>query len=485
MSIEQDILKVAMLGTDSCAFDIEIFPQDIKDAFKDVDSAESSYLNALSLYKAYTDGGRRVKKLDGISQTVPKPPKEILPVCSSHKEEFLQMLLQEGADALESFLPKLVSIVQKQNEVLPAEYIFDIKNLDIDTIKAFGKRGEYVASHLGMGVVDSLEYMDMTKAQRFELFEDTIKKQDTSKILEFLRELFDAFSSAERLKYVKYIEAQHTIDKSIVEFLEERLQANPKRYKNIKTTIYKIKLKFKDSETVDKLFEEYFSKILIKKMISFSIIDAQEFEKLCGSLEFYSSVDESMEFVFYITPIKYWLDVFDMDLEKFLKRMKNLKTTYKTQEILKSLMKQAIDRKDKELFLALVDLKVDIDSDFSYIFDEDELFEFVQRYIKVLDKSYIDLIDVIKKDKKFHQAWSEEFSMFFIKHIVKNYRMYKKEWTKAIWVISPYLHISAMRWLEQRLKKPKLSSEFENLAENFSSIYKIKDKFEDINKKVV
>jgi hypothetical protein len=474
--MEQNIVKTALLGTANSKFDISVFPKDIVDVLKDIDF---SYLDALSLYTSYIDGGKRLDKIANISKNVQKPPKEELPICSSEMKEFLEMIISQDSSLTKVFLRELFKVVRRKGVVLPAEYIVDNPYISDSDIELFGKRGEWVKGY-DRGSCEEIDYLSLKKGDRNQLFEELMDRADEDAILEFFVELIDALSPSERLQYVMRLEHTPLYFPKVIEFLYRYVDGK-KRFVKLSKVIYQLKLRDSNSPFFKERYDEYFSKIWVKKRVKYTLIEPKEFEQLCSSLEIYSDFDETIEFIFFITPVSYYLEMMDLDLGSFLDMLKRLKTYYNKEILFQSLLKQSILRRDRELFFALIDRKVPINSQFIYMFDGDELFDFIQKYMVNLNiYDFSSLKYMIKESKKFHKEWSREFSLKFIEFVFKNIHQYKSEWVEFISTISPYLDMSAMEWIENYLKKPKLANEFDDLVGSFATIYRVRKKFEEI-----
>ena len=170
----------------------------------------------------------------------------------------------------------------------------------------------------------------------------------------------------------------------------------------------------------------------------------------------------------------------------FLKEVKKSKTTYRKEKLFEAWMEQAILKKDKALLADLLELKIPIpNSGIIETFEGEEVFDFVQNNCKLFVQERIALIDMFTVHTVFHQPWRSSFSLAILKELIEGKAyFYKKEWTKAIWTIAPYLHMDGMLWMEKTLKDSKLPSELEDLEENFGEIMKMKKLFKKINIKL-
>ena len=483
MMIEQNILKTALLGTNNYSFDKDIFSNEIQPFINENCTREACYLDGLTLYLAYYKAGIKLDKIENISNEIPTAPKEQFPLCSVEIENLLKMMLLEGSGSFISFFPNFIALVNKKEVVLPSKYFSKIATPNIDTINAFGERAKWIKS-LEKGVLfdKEIDYLSMKKIERDKYFTSLIIAKDEEQIKLFLEALFDALTPAERLKYIRLVEVQNEASITAIAFFENYMNEKPEKCRNIKKNIYRLKLRDIKSEFFEQLYRDIFSKIWIKKRVNYTLLDGKELDELFCSLPFYTTIDESLEFILYITPIERWLTMMELEQLEFLKRVKKLKTTYIKENFFKAWMQQAIERKDKVLFYDLLELKVPIqNSGFVDIFERDELFTFILNNFNFLKSEKLALVDMVRVHPQFHQDWSSAFSVAFIKELIegKTY-YYKKEWTKAIWTIAPYLHMDGMDWLDKQLKSSKLASDFDDLEENFGTIMKIKELFNEI-----
>ena len=483
MMIEQNILKIALLGTNNYQFDKHIFSEEIQQFLQEGRGKEQSYLDGISLYCAYYDAGIKLDKIENISKEIPMSPQEKLPLCSKEIETLLKMILLEGNGSFISFFPSFIKLVNRKEVILPSKYFSKISTPNIETVKAFGERAKWIKS-LKSGVLfdKGIDYLSMKKAERDRFFTSLVIAKDEEGIGLFLEEIFDASTPAERLKYTRLVEVQSEASLTAIQFFEKYMNDKPEKCRNIKKNIYSLKLRDTNSELFEQLYQEVFSKIWIKKWVNYTLLNGKELDELFSSLPFSSTLDESLEFILYVTPIERWLMMMELEQLEFLKRVKKLKTTYRKENFFNGWMQQAIERKDKALFYDLLALKVPIPSSrIVDIFEGDELFTFILNNFNLLKSEKLALVNVVRVHPQFHQDWNSKFSIAFIKELIESKTYYyKKEWTRAIWTIAPYLHIDGMDWLDQKLKSSKLSSDFDDLEENFGTIIKIKELFNQI-----
>jgi len=484
--MEQEIVKTALLGTGNYPFEPKIFPTDIQESLTETKNREINYLNALTLYKAYLEAGVTLEQVENISEHIPLAPDEILPLCSEEMVDFLRLILLENEGSWISFFPNFIDIVLEEKVILPSKYFSKIEQPTEKTIEAFGEKAKWIHSLKEIVADKEIDYLSLKKAQRYKYFTDLVYKNNEEESIAFLEELFDASTPSERLRYMKVIEVKTEGAIKVIEFFDDYIKNNPSKSKNLKATQIKIKLNEKNSSLFESYYQEVFSKIWINKDKSYVLLEQEELDKLLKPLAFFTTTDETLEFILELTPIEYWLKMMDIKSKDFLEKVKNSKITYRKERFFEGWMRQAMKKRDEALLYELLALNVPIPhAGVINVFEEDKIFDFVEQYANYFVQEQISLIEMFKTDSTFHTEWTRSFSFAILKELIegKTY-YYKREWTKAIWTIAAYLHMDAMVWLEQKLKEPQCSSDFEDLEEHFGEIMKMKILFEKIKNNV-
>ena len=123
-----------------------------------------------------------------------------------------------------------------------------------------------------------------------------------------------------------------------------------------------------NSETFERYYEDIFSKIWIKEKRKFVLKDRSELEELFEGLEFFeNNVDETLHFIFSITPVDFWVQELSLDYVGFFKLLEKMKTTYLNKELIQAVSKKAINSKNSALIYAYFDLKDSGISDFQFL----------------------------------------------------------------------------------------------------------------------
>jgi hypothetical protein len=486
MKIPQEILKTALLGLNNQKFVHTLFPEDINSCLDTNQAPHKQFLDALSLYSAYIQAGYKLSQVKNISKDIPKAPQEYKKYCSEDMLILLDMILDQREYALISFYPLFLQILKTQNQILPAHYFAKISLLDKNTLEAFGEMGKWIALFLDENTNQTqIDYLSMTKVQRIKFYESLLDSGDTKSAILFLQNLFDAVTPSQRVEYIQMLIDRNIYSKEFIEFFELFVQNNPKKSKKLQPLLIKLKLLDTQSQMFQEYFEKYFSKIWIKTKTAYRLLDSGEMLSILSQLEFFTTLDESLEFVLQIVPISKWLDMMQIDSMQFLTMFQYAKITYQKEQIFQGWLHQAIYTKDKSLLYNLIDINIPIiNTKFIDIFTQEEVFEFVKSHLRFFTKNKISLIRLIQQHTILHQPWSKSFSIAILNELFATQKYSTpKKWTETIYILAPYLHMDAIQWLEENLNTSETNTPLYNLKENFVELKKLKVMYEQINNK--
>ena len=482
MNIEANITKMALLGLNSSVDNLDIFPTIVKQCIDTNQASYKQFLDGLSIYSAYIEAGEELHKIDNISKKPLIAPNEDKAYCTQEMLMLLDMIIEQKEYSFISFLPNFIKILKSKNQILPSKYYKELTKYDKESIEIFGKLGKWIYSLIDTQQTTT-DLLSMKKAQRTKHFLHLLDSGDEKNTILFLQTLFEAITPSERVGYINELINRQIYISSYIEFLDDFIQNNPKKSKNLYPLLVKLKLLDTNSKLFEEYFENIFCKIWQKQNDKYLLIEPQDLTQLLSKLEFFTTLDETLEFVLYITPISKWLDMMQIDYIQFLTEFKYAKNRYKKEEILQCWLNQAILKKDKVLLYSLIDIDIHIaDTKLLKIFDNNEIFTFLKKYFYIFSKNKISLIDIVTQHPIMQQSWSSNFSITYLKGFfaTERYPYNAKRWSKAIYTIAPYLHPDAMLWLEQKLKDIDRNSPLLDLKENFEQLHKLKNMYEII-----
>ena len=455
MKYPQEIVRTSLLGTKNSVVDFDIFPKELQTHLDTTQIKEQQFLDAISLYSAYLQGGNELKKLPNIAQNVVTLPKEELPYCTKEVNDFLEQMIVSQPFSMDTFFNALIEKIE--GSLLPLEYMLRFETLTPKQLKAFGNRAVWL-DHLkrqssSKNLTQEDDYLSLNKNQRNGYFKELLIHQDIEKAKKFLEEVFEGETPSGKLGYLQIIDNYpYTIERTLFEPIQNYIDATDstsKSYQKI-TRFYKQLLFIHDPKRtkIKDLYEKYFSDIWDKGVLKTKLKEPEALETLLQEIDAFNfdDSDEAMRFIFTVVPVEWWCKQLKWNLDQLLDYLLNMKNTYEKKQLISALSMQ-IKRNNNidllEAFLRIQKQNGFINYTHLSIIPDDKIIAFLMDHEKYLFDLEFPPSKVISYFKALRTPWNRTLSKLFLK-LVFHYSHYNQDLLKNIWSVAPYIDTETM-----------------------------------------
>lgn len=466
MKYSQEIIRASLLGIKNSAVDLDIFPTQIQTHVDTSKVQEQQFLDALSLYTAYIQGGKELQKLPNMAQNIVTLPQEELSYCKEEIDDFLEQIIIYQRFSMDTFFNALIEKIE--GSLLPLEYVVRFEKLTQKQLQAFGKRAIWLDSLNKQTSIESLnqksDYLVFNKNERKEHLNLLLEKGNFDELQLFLEEIFEAETAPSKLSYIQTLyEYPFSLDLKVLQPIKDYIDATTSTTKSHQ----KISMLYKqmsfihkvDRDKLQALYEQYFSKIWNKTFLKINLKEPEEVENLLQGMDAFEfeNVDQAIEFIFTIVPVSWWCELLNWHVEQLLDYLFHMKSRYQKEHILTAMTTQIRREKNIELLQAFMKKQQQmryIDYRYLTIIPQDEFIDFLIAHEQYLFHLEFHPAYVISYFKALRVAWGRELSKIFLQ-LVFHYSNYNQDLLKNIWAVAPYIDSATMEEIAKTVQEKR------------------------------
>lgn len=527
-----NIIKTAMLGTNIKKVETGIFPDVVQEHLNLEKEGSELFLDGMSLTFGYMTGGDVLTKISGISDSIQQCPDEVLPYCNNRIVSALTLILKENRYALPTFLPLLIKLVNRREEIFPPEFITKfnplisgskspLRKYKLEAIQSLGERGKWIFSlkkkETGIRVEKAI--LDLSKAERKKHFLGLLQTGDNQEVITFLEEVFQAETVASKKNYLSII-APYLSEKKqpILDYMDAIIKtdtAKSEAHQALAKYVDLLQISMPNSEHFSSFFEGVFSQIwkqkkgvlaklgvkpktdkelleILSPLEKFPITDflfavchgeyAEQTTGLYGDLTA-GSVTEFLYFSFVIVPMENWCSLLDISKQKLVKLIHAIKISSESKSkkasFVEALVLNARRHRDVELARELYKLLGFGGAGFNFLtlLPKEEAFKILAQNPQSLKNAGIDIMDFVIEHLGITEGWNENFTKVAIQSCLEKYVNNRHQLRLALWRGAPFFHKKTHYFIPTLIDQ---SSHSRNLQDDFDEIFTIKSAFDNI-----